>query len=330
MKLPFRRKKLNRRSIKEAADTLPAGICYFSESGVVKLCNRQMFRLYHAMAQRDLQNLTELTDALSACNAQTAVVRLSESGQTYLFPDGKVWKYTESAVTARDGNTYTEVLFSDVTELHERHLELKKQIQKLKQMNRKIRELSENAAAATKEREILAAKTELHAQMGENLTMLRQILAVPTPRKTQDAAVQAMRRTVHFLMADSEETGKDSGFEEFLQTAANSGVTVQLEGTLPERQALREVLIIAMRECLTNSVRHGEADRLHIALSEEEGNVVCKITNNGTVPKTEIIPHGGLRNLLRHVENCGGKMMICTAQVFTLTVVLPDREEEKT
>lgn len=329
MKHIFGKKKPNRRSIKEAADTLSAGICYFSDSGIVKLCNRQMFRLYHSMTQRDLQTLPELKQALDECNEHTVVFRIPGRKQMYMFPDDKVWKYTENIITARDGNTYTEALFSDVTRLYEKQLELEGQIQKLKQMTGKLRELSKNAVVAAKEREILAAKTKLHAQMGENLTMMRQTLLTSSSEKTQDAAVQTMRKTIQFLIADSEDGSADSGFDEFLKTAANSGVMVHINGTLPEQQEIHEVFVIAMRECLTNSVRHGEADTLWIDLFEENGNAMCKITNNGTVPEGEIIPQGGLKNLQRHVTNCGGIMTICYMPFFSLILKIPENEEGK-
>lgn len=325
----FKRRKPNRSSIKEAMDTLPIGICYFSGSGMIKLCNKQMFRLYHMMTGRDLQNLAELRETLSGEDIRTEVIRLPESGQLYLFPDGKVWKYHENMVAAGDGNTYTEARFTDVTELRERQLELEEQVKRLKQMNGKIRKLSENAATAAKEREILAAKTRLHAQMGENLTVLRQTFSVPDSAKTQETAVQAMLRTVQFLMTERDTDETDAGFEEFLKLAANSGVEVRMEGILPKKQEAREVFMIAIRECLTNSVRHGEADQLWIAISEEKNRVICKITNNGILPKTEVIPGGGLKNLQHHVENCNGSMMICTEPFFSLTVILPDREEKK-
>ena len=328
MKYPLKRKKPNRKSIKEAADTLPAGMCYFSEAGMVKLCNRQMFRLYHSMTQSDLQTLAELQQALAGCDENTDVSRLPGRKQVYLFPDGRVWKYTENAVKARDGNTYTEALFSDVTELYEKQLELEAQIQKLKQMACKIRELSENAVAAAKEREILAAKTRLHVQMGENLTLMRQTLLTSSSKKAQDAAALAMGKTVRFLMAESEAVGIDQSFDEFLQTAASSGVTVSIDGKFPAQQEILEVLVIAMRECLTNCVRHGEADEMYIELLEENGGIVCNITNNGTVPEGEITPHGGLKNLQRHVANCGGEMIIRCTPEFSLSITIPERKEE--
>lgn len=329
MKMRLRRKDGNRSSIKEAVDTLPAGVCYFTESGMVKLCNKQMFRLFRSLAQADLQTLEELRTALGECDGRTGVLHLPGPRPVYLFPDGKAWAYTESSVTAKDGNTYTEAMFSNVTELYEKKRELELQIRKLKQMSRKMKELSENAAEAAREREILTAKTKIHAQMSENLTMLRQTLTAGSSRSAQDAAVEAMGRTVRFLMEDAEAAGRDPGLDEFLQTASNCGVTVTLEGELPSRPDVHQVFVIAMREFLTNCVRHGEADALHIALREEDGSAICAISNNGSLPEGEITPQGGLKNLYRHVENCGGRMDIRCRPAFTLTITIPAGKEEK-
>ena len=74
---------LSRDSIKQALDMLPSGICYFTPSGNVKLCNRQMHSLFHTIAQSDLQTLAELQDALSDCDACSGVICLSKERQTY-------------------------------------------------------------------------------------------------------------------------------------------------------------------------------------------------------------------------------------------------------
>lgn len=35
---------ITRSSIKEGFDDLPAAVCYFTPDGIIRLCNRQMFR----------------------------------------------------------------------------------------------------------------------------------------------------------------------------------------------------------------------------------------------------------------------------------------------
>ena len=51
---------ITRGSIKEGFDDLPAAVCYFTPDGIIRLCNRQMFRVYRALSGRDLQSLKEL------------------------------------------------------------------------------------------------------------------------------------------------------------------------------------------------------------------------------------------------------------------------------
>lgn len=319
----MRAKKPGRSSIREALDTLPVGVCYFTQNGMVRLCNRQMHRLYRVLAQRDLQTLDELRDALGACGAEGAVKRLPDG--TYRFPDGRVWRYCERPLQAADGRRYTEALFYNVTELYEKRRELETQIGQLQQFSGHLRARSENVAAAVREQELLTAKTQLHASMSGNLTVLRQTMAVPGARQAQEAAVQAMRQTVCSLLSGG--MVEDIDFSEFLQTAARSGVTVTLTGTLPAQKKIRAVFMIAMRECLTNCICHAQASELCVAFTAQRSCVVCRITNNGLPPREEITPRGGLQNLRRHVENCGGTMEICSTPAFLLTITLPVEEE---
>ena len=73
---------LSRDSIKQALDMLPSGICYFTPSGSVKLCNRQMDSLFRTISQSDLQTLAELQEALKDCDACSGVICLSKERQT--------------------------------------------------------------------------------------------------------------------------------------------------------------------------------------------------------------------------------------------------------
>lgn len=105
------------------------------------------------------------------------------------------------------------------------------------------------------------------------------------------------------------------------------GIKVNLSGELPEQEELRRVMILAMRECLTNSVRHAGATTLHVAVEKNGDSISMKITNDGKAPETEVVPKGGLHNLYRHITDCGGTMEIQSKPVFVLTVVLPAIKE---
>ena len=318
----LRRQALGRDSIKQALDMLPSGICYFAPSGRVKLCNRQMDSLFHTISQGDLQTLAELQDALSDCDACSGVIRLSWERQTYLFPDGKAWRYRQSEVKASDGATYTEAVFSDITELYNKNLELKAQIKRLNAISRELKWLSDNALILTREKEVLSAKTKLHDDMGAGLIAIRHILH---HNRTEEAAnaMDLFRRAVSAIKYDNAYPRGRSELDRFLHDAEAIGIKVNLSGDLPEQEELRHVMILAMRECLTNSVRHAGATTIHITAEKKGDSVSVKITNDGRSPETEVVPKGGLHNLYRHIIDFGGTMEIQSKPSFALTVVLP-------
>ena len=318
----LRRQALGRDSIKQALDMLPSGICYFAPSGRVKLCNRQMDSLFHTISQGDLQTLAELQDALSDCDACSGVIRLSWERQTYLFPDGKAWRYRQSEVKASDGATYTEAVFSDITELYNKNLELKAQIKQLNAISRELKWLSDNALILTREKEVLSAKTKLHDDMGAGLIAIRHILH--HNRTEEEAnAMDLFRQAVSAIKYDNAYPRGRSELDRFLHDAKAIGIKVNLSGDLPEQEELRRVMILAMRECLTNSVRHAGATTIHITAEKKGDSVSVKITNDGRSPETEVVPKGGLHNLYRHIIDFGGTMEIQSKPSFALTVVLP-------
>ena len=316
------RQELGRDSIKQALDMLPSGICYFTPSGSVKLCNRQMDSLFRRISQSDLQTLAELQDALANCDACSGVIRLPWERQTYLFPDGKAWRYGQSKVKAEDGVVYTEAIFSDVTDLYNKNLELKAQIKRLNTISRELKWLSNNALILTREKELLSAKTKLHDNMGAGLIAIRHILH---HNRTEEAAnaMDLFRQAVSAIKYDNAHPQGRGELDRFLHDAGAIGIKVNLSGDLPEQEELRRVMILAMRECLTNSVRHAGATTLYITVEKKGDSISLKITNDGRSPETEVVPKGGLHNLYRHIMDCGGTMEIQSKPGFALTVVLP-------
>lgn len=321
--------KLSRNSIKEAMDRLPSAICYFTMNGSVKLCNLQMYRLFRTLAQKDLQRLGELTEALADCGPDTGVICLSKELQNYLFPDGRVWRFRQSIVRDGEGTPYTEAVFSDLTEQYQKELELKKQTEELREVSRKLRQLSDNALILTREREVLAAKTKLHDQMGAGLTAVRQLLLRQGAAGTE-SAVKLLRQAVSAVKDDNEYPPEKDELAKFIQDAGSVGVSVEISGELPESEELSFVFLIAMRECLTNGVRHAGATELRIEIREDGRSVSIRISNNGEPPAGEVVPKGGLHNLSRYVLDCGGKLLIKSSPAFELTAVLPISKEEKT
>ena len=135
----FRRERIGRASIKESLDNLPSGICFADQSGLVILSNRQMYRLCYTLMGVDLQHISELLDALE--KPQAGIQSVGADTNVYRFPEGKVWKFTQSSITDADGNAYTQVLAVDVTALYEKEDELQQENRRLEEVNARARNL---------------------------------------------------------------------------------------------------------------------------------------------------------------------------------------------
>lgn len=112
---------ITRSSIKEGFDDLPAAVCYFTPDGIIRLCNRQMFRVYRALSGRDLQSLEELHQQVWA---PTHGRRVDGKNPSFVLPDGTCWLYSEQTVFGEGVRPHVECIFSEVTDLQRQRQEL--------------------------------------------------------------------------------------------------------------------------------------------------------------------------------------------------------------
>ena len=201
--------------------------------GTVKLANTQIYQLFRILAHKDLQEFSELRDALHT-SIQNGVIRLAGKKDTYIFPDGKVWDYRENEVRDRDGKIYIEAVFMDVTKQYHEKINLTKQTEKLKEISRELRYLSDNVLILTREREVLAAKTKLHDQMGAGLTAIRQNLLQGS--EDYSDAVRLLCQAVNAIWNDNQQPFGEGEFEQFLQDAKTLGVKIECLGSLPKNE----------------------------------------------------------------------------------------------
>ena len=307
-----------RAAIKEALDTLPSAVCYFTSAGTVKLCNAAMNELFRKITQCDLQSHAELKEALESCDKINGIIR---DGNVFFFPDGKAWQYSENEVTTSDGKVYTEAVFSDVTELYEKRQELHRQSGELKKMYRELKTLSENVQEMAREQEILNMKSRLHDQMNMGVVAIRKMLRQNTTSEENAAAVVQFRRAIQVLQEENAYPQDDVA--EFIRDAAVSGIQVKITGDLPETEETLHLLLPVMREACVNAARHADAAILHVDAEQTPDAFTLRMTNDGKQPEKEITPQGGLVDLCKIITEAGGRMEFRSQPVFELTVTLP-------
>lgn len=312
---------ITRASIKEAMDDLPVAGCYFTLRGTVKLCNRQMASLYRAMTGRDLQTLSELHTALEQCTDR-GIGRTRDGG--YRFPDGSVWYYAERQAVA-DGTRYTEAIFTNGTELFTANDELERDNRALRQVNEKLQKMYARAEDRIREREYLAFKMKIHDDIGQSLAVLRQTLQSGCPAEETEQQVKSLSLAAGTLLY-SHRAGSDDPCDALLAEAAELGVEIQLDGMLPIEPAIYDLVVQAMRTCLTNCVRHAHGSTVFVRITGLPGGYTVAITNDGQKPGGPIREGGGLATLRQSIENAGGELVLSHSPEFLLRMTLM-REE---
>lgn len=331
MKLFHRKAKLSRSSVKEGFDNLPSAICFADRSGAIMLCNRQMHRLCHILMGMDLQHISELRRALD--RPQPAVEVVDRAARIYRFPDHTLWQFAEAPVTDADGNHYTQVQAIDVTELHEKRSELERDNQALTEANRRAEKLYVELDQIVREKETLAMKMRVHDDMGQCLLSTRNLLlAMDASLEDFRAGGRRWSETLRRITAAGDGShvrhSADSSdpLPELMASAAEIGVRVRVQGELPELEENARLMIAAMRECATNTVRHAGGSEMTVRLTQTQKADIAVITNNGKPPEGEIVEGGGLSGLRQSVENRYGTMTVRCEPAFRLSIVLP-REE---
>ena len=314
-------KRFIRNSVKEAFDNLPSGICFFDKNGILTLCNHQMYRLFFALTGKDLQSLAEMQELLS-----DDVTNQSRQNQVFLQDDGTAWRFTLETITTSDKKIYTQVIASDVTELYSKTKELERDNIALAQYSKRMRRLFANTIALIREEEILNMKMRVHDDIGRSVISTRRFLQQNRPMEELD--LTPWKNAVSLLRHEIELSEEQDAVAGLMSAAYSIGIKIILNGSLPQNAAT-EVLISAIRECMTNAVRHGGAKELYVQLTGDERTAVAVITNDGAVPNGEISLGGGLTSLKFRIEKCGGTMQVKHSPQFELTVSIPLKSEEK-
>ena len=326
----FRRERIGRASIKESLDNLPSGICFADQSGLVILSNRQMYRLCYTLMGMDLQHISELLDALE--KPQAGIQSVGADTNVYRFPEGKVWKFTQSSITDADGNAYTQVLAVDVTALYEKGDELEQENRRLEEVNARARNLYAQLDDIVREEENFAVKTHVHDEMGELLGLTRNML---TQRELPPERLKALGKRWEHIGDTLGAVGKQDGdafdsdktLAELTERIAGIGVALRVRGEFPQKSGAAYLLTAAVRECAINTVRHAKGSEMTVELTKTPHSLIAAITNDGLAPAGEVVEGGGLSALRRRIEGTGGAMQVESAPCFRLVITLPGKEE---
>ena len=315
-----RRNCLRENAIQESLDNLPSGIVFFDGNGMPKLMNRRMHQICMNLAGGDIQNITELEEALSKPLKEQ--VFFDDDLKVYGFSDGSVWKFSEKEIITTGGDRFSQVLASEVSELYQSKVLLKRENQKLQEMSAAMKELSKNVVTLTREEETLSMKMRVHDNLGYSVLAAQRML-MRESEEDRDVFLSQWKQTLDLLNKDNESVEDEQLHRQVQDRAKFLGVKIIYTGEKIWESHIFRLLDIILLEALSNCVRHAGASELYVKFGSAEHEWGVVITDNGQKPEKNIKEGGGLSGIRKKVEQCGGTLRICSDPIFSITVKIP-------
>ena len=309
----YRRKHLTPEAIRETVDLLPEGICFSGNDGTVLLSNLKMNVLCRTLTGSVLANADQLWQTVKE-NGE------DHSGQVLVRVSGEeVWRFSRTSHTY--GNRQIgQITATDVTQQYRVIEELRQKNDRLQDIQRRMKAAGDLSADMFIAQEEANARAALHNHLGQVLLMGRYYLEHPD--NTDARVVQVTTQEMNRILLGEAREADQSKEDELLNAIAavkSIGVSVVIEGTVPEINPARSLLSQAIQECAVNAAKHAEGDRLNVKIEKN----CFSFTNNGKPPKGPIAESGGLLALRRAVETAGGQMKVQSEPAFLLTILLP-------
>ena len=315
-----RRNYLRENAIQESLDNLPSGIVFFDGNGMPKLMNRRMHQICMNLAGRDIQNITELEEALSKPLKEQ--VFFDDDLKVYGFSDGSVWKFSEKEIITTGGDRFSQFLASEVSELYQSKVLLKRENQKLQEMSAAMKELSKNVVTLTREEETLSMKMRVHDNLGYSVLAAQRML-MRESEEDRDIFLSQWKQTLDLLNKDNESVEDEQLHRQVQDRAKFLGVKIIYTGEKIWESHIFRLLDIILLEALSNCARHAGASELYVKFGSAEHEWGVVITDNGQKPEKNIKEGGGLSGIRKKVEQCGGTLRICSDPIFSITVKIP-------
>ena len=317
----YEKRRITTMSVKEATDSLPIGICWYEPSGMVLLVNHTMEEFCEKTTGDLLLSGQDFCRRLYSGELRVDCQTMTVGGDTViLLADNAAYKIRNERVFY--GNKEVCMLLAlNISEAYLKTLELQKKQEKVEALGRHLSKVNQEIVALTAEREILNAKVKMHDELGMNLLSIKRFILNGGSEQEKAALLESLGHNLAFLKNARSAHARDE-YELMLETARRLGVSVTVDGELPQTEPHKHILATAIHECFTNTLRHAQGDMLFIHITYTEDRIITTFENNGKYPLGEIEEKGGLLSLRTLTEQAGGHMIIRTTPTFAVVLEL--------
>lgn len=318
--LRWRHTHISNRSIREVFDQVPQGLYYYEEDGAPRLINRSMRSFFKDIGHYEAWDGIRFFDWICT----NALMKKGEDSYWIEGNDQRIYQVDHSRIFT-EHRAYHELKTKDITEQYTLYKDLEKKLEQLQDVERQLREYEDQMVNRITQQEILDAKKRVHDELGQMILMTGWSLK----KKETEAYGELMEQWASIMRLFS--VRQPESYPEYTQyeiekAAASIGVDVEIRGSIPAKKEIQNVFLAGAMECLLNAYRHAGATKLYIDVTEKDGRILLRYTNNGMDPEKPLKEGGGLRILRQAVAHLNGEMRVEWTPRFAVILTLDGRE----
>lgn len=340
-------KSKNVKIIKHSIDSFPEGLCFSTLGGSPILVNTVMNELISALTGRTMIEVNRIWEDLESGNISKECKKIDDTvssitikgakdenvkGQSLYFsmPDKTIWHFKRLILDNIEPNT-VQITAENITELFMTSLHLYRNNQKLEEFKKRQKKLLQNIVEINREKEVLDAKIKIHDQFGQCLLMTYKAISQNASKDDYAEVAESWINTLNDFRNIKEDTSAtdDSQEKELLNVAKMIGCEIIFKGDRPKDKRALKLLYSAIREALTNAVRHAKANKLYVEIKDTKDYYNVLISDNGSYSISPIKEGIGLSSLREKLEQEGAVLDILYKQSIVLSVYIPKSEVKK-
>lgn len=328
------KKNTSAKMIKKAIDSYPGGICFSALDGRVILANEKMNKLILELTGHTILNAKVTWEELANFASNGKAEKLTQSWLPkdpdkesihqqlfFRFSDSSVWRFE---LRFLDSNT-VQIEAAEITELYRLSEELYENTIRLQEMQKRQKALLDSIVEVNLNKEILTAKMHIHDELGHCLLATTKAITEDSLAENADTLRKSWNSTIQdFSNISTVWTVPDSSLQsELMQVAELIGCKVVFLGEQPTQRKALQLLYAAIREALTNAVRHANATELMVKIEQDEKSYHIEISDNGSVSVSSITEGNGLSALRQRLEQEGASLKVLCDNSVSLIIDIP-------
>lgn len=323
--------------IREAINSYPDGICFAAPGGRPILANKKINDICYRMTGHTVTNADQMWEELvdkripdELTDPTSDATNDPDEGTERILcrlQNEQVWQFQRRQLML-DSGPVMQYEAADVSELYRYQKQLQEKNDQLAKMLERQKALLQSIVENNLKKELLNTKMRIHSDFGKLLVMTESRLSNWQEREDESEIFEAWDHVISDMenASEREETLTDSPQTELIKMAEMIGCKVEFTGEQPKERRALLLLYAAIREALTNAVRHAGADRLIVEIRHDKGCYRVSISSNGRNNITSIQEGGGLSDLRHRLEQEGATLFLEINDGVVMHVTIPDGE----